>query len=217
VNSKGHIYFPTTDGILCILSGANWQQVDMTPLPQYFPLDATDALIDKDDNYWIATYGLGIWKFNGSVWTQYGGIPEKDLPKLENGWIQRPNPSQNNSSNATPSFTFSLAQDLKGQIWVSSPEGIYVKSPNDEWTIYTNESLNLGDRWIDDIAVDSKGRIWAVSLYNLLVFDGTKWQSFKPEVVGAQYWGDAIGFDRHGNAWVSLGSRDSGLATFKEQ
>ncbi|MEJ2740733.1 MAG: hypothetical protein P8105_13060, partial [Dehalococcoidia bacterium] len=77
VDSDGRLYFPTENGVLDILNdNGNWKHINMTPLPPFQLLSAKDALFDTEGNYWIATWGHGIWKYADNKWIKYGGIPE---------------------------------------------------------------------------------------------------------------------------------------------
>lgn len=175
VDSFGRVYFPTAVGILDVYDGENWEHIPM-PLPDGYLLWTTEGLIDDDGNYWLATGGFGLWKYDGTDWVVYG----------------------------IPGNLEALAVDQAGRLWVGGEIGLVVRDLDETWNLYTSEELPF-ENWIQDIAVDAEGRVWVITFQSLFVFNGQQCQAFSTDVVGTKYWGDALAFDQEGGLWMEAG------------
>ncbi len=185
IDNQGRVYFPTSTGVLDIYDGKTWEHVPM-PLPERIILSTSEGLFDKEGNYWVGTEGtgLGLWRYDGSKWTTY------DIPVN----------------------IMALALDQEGRLWVGTSDGLIVRDLDSNWSLYTSDQLPLGDDSIQDIAVDSEGRVWMIGYRMLIAFNGQEYQEFSPSLVGSSYWGDTVTFDSQGNMWVEAGN---GIAQFR--
>lgn len=83
------------------------------PLPSH--LNTATVMEDSDGNYWIGTWGEGLWQFI----------------KKNNGLLQITNhPLKKDSLSSTEKRFFSLAQDHDGYIWALAYNGLYRFKPD---------------------------------------------------------------------------------------
>lgn len=177
VDDKERVYFSTSVGILDLYDGENWEHISI-PLPEGYGITANDGILDQQGNYWLATSGIGLWKYDGSEWVMYG-IPGK---------------------------ISSLAIDQKGRLWVGGALGLLVRDIDSNWYLFTSDELPFEDLWVEDIAVDQQGRIWIVTINTLTAFNGQAFRSFSPKILGVAHWGNALTFDDSGHLWAEISS-----------
>ena len=98
--------------------------------------DVFDLAMDANGNKWIATWGGGVDKFDGSTFTNYNsensGLDYNEIRKIE--------------------------IDLQGEKWFASNAGAF-RFDDSTWTKYTSGNGLLATL-VKDIAVDTDGNIW---------------------------------------------------------
>ncbi len=181
----GKIWFTTTDSGAYMYDGTTWQQYIK---PSVFN-GANSMTIDNNGNKWFAT-SKGLIKFDGSNWTVF------------------------NSNNSSLKFDIinDLAIDKNGNIWLAtgSPDelgdtitGRIVKFNGTSWTYYKPFNDGQGLNYVNTIAIDPNGKIWAGTFLGLTVFDGTKWTNYTDShTSSANLQVLSIDFDSHGNLWL---------------
>ncbi len=189
IDKQGRAYFPTSKGILDIYDNGKWQHIKMTPMLGNIILSPKDGLFDKQGHYWLATsgLGLGLWEYDGREWQTH-----------LNGY----------DVNA-------LATDKDGRIWAATSTGLAVRDIDGSWHVYTSNKYPLRNGWLQDIEIDSDGRIWTIATDDLYIFNGKDWQIITPDTVGASSWEGSIGFDGQHRAWIGMSF--SGVAIFTGQ
>ena len=186
INQLGQVYVMTRDG-LDVFSNDSWTYAS-NPLESDFAIHSVDdALFDNEENYWVAMSD-GVWRFDGKTWISYTAISGQ-LP---------------NSVNA-------LDIDHDGRIWAATRSGLAVYS-NGEWFVFSPDKFPWYQGWLHDVTIDSKNRVWVVSNDVLSVFNGKEVVLFTPDAIGESLWGDAIGFDNDGCAWIGM---SLGLSVFR--
>lgn len=178
VDNNGRAYFPTAEGILDIYHDGTWEHIIMTPSSPCNYIYTYDGLFDGIGNYWLATQRCGLWRYDGDKWKIYS---------LFEGQAS----------------IVSLAVDHEGNLWVGTSRGLAVYTLDGTWYTCTSDESPFCEGWQTDIAVDSQGLIWIVSQNKLSVFNGQDWQTFTPDVAGAEHWGWAVECDQQGRVWVA--------------
>jgi sugar lactone lactonase YvrE len=194
IDAEGRVYLPTVAGVLDIYDDGEWEHIQMTPAASDVPIvsvfGTNDGLFDKDGNFWVATEGSGVLKYDGSEWQ--GFDTRHGLP-----------------SGAVNALTLEADGST---IWAATTGGLARGTPDGQWQAYLPPGTTYLDAWFDDVAVSPENHIWAIANEVLAVFDGANWQTFPPETVGGRLWGDTISFDEQGRAWVGI---DEGVAIFR--
>jgi uncharacterized repeat protein (TIGR01451 family) len=180
---------------------------------------------------WIKD-GHGIVKFDGTTWhrmnTANSGIPDDDIYTFliasnNDLWVGYYN---NNSSYPLAKFDgtnweyFDLAQifptgfahvkdiaeDLNGDIWVTTGEGIGRYSGG-TWTFYTDATLPVTTNFFLKIGADASNNIWStINAEGILKFDGTNWIKYTSTNSGLN--DDNVldfTFDQNNNLWLLVG------------
>lgn len=183
MNQQGQIFAATTAGVN-IYNNGRWTRLKM-PLSSMFTIPlVADALFDKRGNYWMATE-IGLWKYDGKAWTTFtmddGFLPANEIK--------------------------ALAVDGANRIWVATTNGLAVYDENENWRVFSTERYPWFSGWLNNVAVDPEDRVWVVSNDFLTVYNGKEIATFKPSIVGASLWDDAIGFDQQGCTWVDISSQ----------
>ncbi|WP_435354946.1 ligand-binding sensor domain-containing protein [Emticicia sp. SJ17W-69] len=163
------------------------------------------SMKDKDGNLWFGTTGAGVYKYDGKLFTHYS---EKE--------------------GLSSNFVVSIAQDIKGSIWVATNDGLCYSDGNnfERLVIHNFESPksniitnNLPAKKIQVFCVigDKNGNIWfGTESEGLWKYDGHQLTNFKyadskwKEVnnmssINYQHQGfvSAIVEDKKGNIWFS--------------
>ena len=148
--------------------------------------------IDKRGDIWVGTDMQGLYKYNGTNWTQYTTadglafdiVCAIAFDSLGNNWIG--------------------TADVMGQMQggVSKFDGI-------SWKNYTTTDGLVGNL-VWSIAIDQKGNKWFGTSKGISMYDGTIWTTFDDisyitsNGVGGQYVGKSfysILIDNHNNKW----------------
>jgi ligand-binding sensor domain-containing protein len=174
LSPQGELYLPTAAGQLDIYDDGKWQHIKMPAGPDHIMADSNDGVFDQSDSFWVATDG-GLWKYSGTEWQallQDVGVSD-------------------------------LAFDQSGRLWAATSRGLAVLDLDDQWYFYNGAGgypTEL-DR-VEKVKIDAAGRVWAVSLYGVLIFNGQEWQVIPSAVVDETYWEGDVAFDAQGHAWI---------------
>lgn len=137
--------------------------------------------------------------------TGTGGDSGIALLKLKDSVFQR---IEMDTKNNIIDLVTCLAQDLSGNLWVGTNNGLF-KYDNVQWSCFNKNNIPVQDNYIRNIAVDKNNKLWVVAIdwpYNtnsqdskLICFDGTKWETI--EVAGTDIvW---VAVDDNNNKWVA--------------
>ena len=156
----------------------------------YWENSAINAIsVDNSGNVWVGTYWDGVYKFNGTTWTNYNssnsGLVSNHVRSIAVGsgdvkWfggctyeqVQCPQvlcsaavASRFNGGWATRTLPEGLvviraiAIDWEGSEWYGTLQGIY--RFDGTWTVYNSSNVpELVNDYITSIAVDNEGNIW---------------------------------------------------------
>jgi ligand-binding sensor domain-containing protein len=175
-----------TNVILDVYHNGEWQHIEMPVAKDDFPIGFSEGLIDTEGTYWLATNGLGLWEFNGEKWKVHTRAGK---------------------------YITALALDQSGRLWIGTNRGAAMLDQKSRWHIFSPSKYPLSGREIEDIAIDSEGRVWFLTATLLYIYNGEEWATFKPSVTAGSLWGNAIAFDQQGCAWVD--TLVDGVAVFR--
>ncbi len=163
----------------------------MTKYSQYVPEGATvNAIgIDKDKRVWVCTSSGVLIKADES-WMLLTKGSDYDLLDNDNK---------------------SITRDGAGRMWLGTISGIQVGNAFSYYAEYFSSNMNLGREisdYIQDIAVDKKGIIWAVHKTGakkggITRFDGLNWSLFNFTGIysGSYIETNKIYIDKNNNKW----------------
>ncbi len=187
VGSDGKVWFANNDGI-SILDGENWTSYVRD---DGLPFGGTNFVtFDTEGNTWLGTPLGGIYIFDGENFTT---ITEEE--GLLNDRVR------------------SIAIDGNQHKWIATSDGISVFDENNQFVTHHETIFILPPpdelNPIEDVAIDSKGRIWAavyvdylVTVGGISVFDGENWQDFDATEGLAGPVVRRVAIDSEDNAWV---------------
>jgi signal transduction histidine kinase/ligand-binding sensor domain-containing protein/DNA-binding response OmpR family regulator len=152
-DDKGNIWIGTAFGL-------NLYQPQTDDFVHYIPEDRGRDIsimsihIDQRQQFWLSTYGSGLYQFDQTTGTFKVYRKEEDNPRSL---------SHNNA--------LCIHEDKKGRLWISSSEGLNLYHPEtDDFTKYT-KAEGLRNDQIFGIAEDHHGMLWLSTLNGLIKFD----------------------------------------------
>jgi ligand-binding sensor domain-containing protein len=98
-----------------------------------------DLAQDPAGNLWVATWGDGLYQYNGSDWTQF--LPENTSMKLPSAYVS------------------SIYIEPTGEVWVGTEEAGAAMFDGDTWFKYAVKD-GLPHYNVTDIYVDNVGDVW---------------------------------------------------------
>ena len=129
--------------------------------------------IGTDGNLWLATSYNGVFRFDGSHWTNYD---------TTNGLI---------SMNVR-----SIECDSHGAIWAGCGGNGLQKFDGTTWKKLTMPG-GLRNNYVDDLIIDGDGNVWCAAYPGAYVFNGKSWSSFGVADGSVR----VIAIDRSGIKW----------------
>lgn len=224
-DTLGNVYaLSSASGVTEIhkFDGTTWTHYPASSIPGC-STDVIEMLaVAPDNDLWIAC-SYAIATLHAGQWTSYtnaNGVyfspnslafgPDGTV-YAAGGGVYRLNSSGNFEVVATGfdmgGYNNSLAIDLDGKIWAGTQFGVKVIDGGTVIDLLTSHHLSNNN--IGQIAIDSKGRFWALGEsgnYGANSFDGTTWTTHCPFDGGASQacqGGYGIAGDNAGNIWVS--------------
>jgi ligand-binding sensor domain-containing protein len=97
-------------------------------------------------------------------------------------------------------LTNDIVVDSKNNKWITSYAGL-LKYDNQNWTVYNKTSSNAPCDTLFDIAIDSKGNIYCLTMSQKIVrFDGSSWSTLYNRNVNGP---TSLCIDNNDNLWVA--------------
>lgn len=142
---------------------------------------------NNEKSIWLGTYHTGIWKFDGTNWTNY---------------------TSSNSNIVYNSIHYnSMTLDLDGNLWFGTSteegKGSGVTMFDGSQAYVFNSEDGLASNIVSDIAVDNEGVKWFVTTNGVSTFDGSNWFSYTSENTGINSIGQflSVTIDKENNKW----------------
>jgi ligand-binding sensor domain-containing protein len=161
---------------------------------------------EKDGSLWFGTEG-GVSHFKDSRWTNYNhqdglGAEIKDpvLSPHEEGNSYHHSASGKLIMASNPNYVLTLIIDSENNKWFGTWGGGVSKYDGKSWKNYS-QADGLGGNFVNALAFDSKGNLWAGTNGGASYFDGKIWRnvSEKEGLLNNNVF--AIAFDKEGNKY----------------
>ncbi len=201
-DNEGNMWFGMPDG-MCRYDGENFTHVPVpyteissswldTVYPVVNPNQVTSMLQDRNGDFWIATNGAGVYRYDGETFTSH--LADR---------------GQLNPDGLYHNVVLELAQDTKGNIWFTSLTfgGAVSRYDGTSMKHYAIED-GLSDITTRSIYADRSGNVWIGSNGNreggLDRFDGERFTNFHTAdgLSGTSISG--IFEDSNGKLWVGI-------------
>ncbi len=224
------------------MSNAIVTEYDLRQIADEDPEMIWDVCRDSTGNLWFATYGAGVFMYNGTEWTQFttaDGLESNNNYTLTIGpgnsiWVASYSglcvyfegewwkiidfhPDMGESS------IYAMAFDQTGNLWVGcNGYGLFMNDTDGEWHRYRNNVLPdenpsywVGRNSISAIEVDANNNVWVASELDVRKIENgtaTSYRTVDDFVLGSVY---SILADSIGNVWFS-GSDDDKLIKYSD-
>ncbi|MCE5252079.1 T9SS type A sorting domain-containing protein [bacterium] len=183
------------------------------------------VFIDHANTRWIGTDN-GILSFDGETWREYQ--VEIDLSKfpLSPDTAGQYTPHRITKNDFPFDVISSIAEDRKGNVWVTINEGGAASYKGETWTVYNPSNSGIATDSPHAVAVDLNDTVWFGTSAGVSRFDGAAWKTFTVSdgLVNADVRAAAVDHDNvvwfgtmggvscfDGTSWKSYGT-DDGLA-----
>ncbi|MEW6467566.1 MAG: T9SS type A sorting domain-containing protein [Bacteroidota bacterium] len=203
------------------------------------PFDYFKVAVDSLNNKWVATYGYGAAKLNGTAWTIYNSSNSGltcnaatciTVDKYNNVWIGTD--TLNNSKglykfNGTTWTVYhklnsglpAAAQritcidaDTSGNIWIGTDNGGVVKYNGSTWTVYNTSNSNIGSNQVEFITVSPNGNVYTyIPAISVQQFNGATWSYVSNNLNGSVTDMEA---DTDNNLWLSSYGSNNGIGKY---
>jgi len=128
----------------------NWQAVGGEP-------SGIEALASTSGLLWVGSTSTGVWKYNGTAWTQYDtgdGLASNNMSALI----------------TTPGGKLWAGTTPGGKLWAGTSDAGVSYYDGSTWTSYNTEKSGLVDDQVRTLALDAKGRLWVGTYGGLSVY-----------------------------------------------
>ncbi len=198
-----------------------------------------DIAFANDGTGWIATW-KGASRFDGKSFHTYGeadGLADKWVyaitfdrdgthadgigrvlegdqnPQIETYGTQSEHHATavKDFTKPNPNYILAAATDERNRKWFGTWGAGLSVFDGRSWKTYTTQD-GLGGNWVNVLAVDSYGRIWAGTNGGLSLFDGRTWRNYAETDGLLDRRVYAIEFDRKGSVWAGTKAGVSRLA-----
>ncbi len=161
---------------------------------------------EKDGSLWFGTEG-GVSHFTGSKWINYThrdglGAEMSDQSPSRNGGIVSSHHAVAGKKIMTsnPDYILTVVIDEQNNKWFGTWGGGISRFDGKSWKNYTIKD-GLGGNFVNALAFDSKGLLWAGTNGGASVFDGKTWKTFNENDGLLNNNVFAIAFDKQGNRY----------------
>lgn len=169
-DSTNKIWVGHFDGVTCL--------VNDRPVKSMLPGVRVRALCaDSKGNLWIGTWGNGLYKYDGSVLTNYT-VASGSLPQ---------------------DYIHDVFEDSRGIIWMGTGSGL-VRYDGEKFTLLSDKVFC--NTYVGSIKEDKQGNIWFHTDMCVMRYDGTQFYSYDQEDGLASNTIYLIEFDADGRLWV---------------
>ena len=139
-------------------------------------------LVNAPEDIWMAVSDKGIYHFDGTNWDVHD--ESKGLP-ANSDWRR-------------------IIKDNKGHIWFANNGDGIAWFNGAAWRYFNTGNSGLKSNFIDDMAVNHDGRIWAGADEWLMIFNGTSWTSRDLDKdFGFKTWINSFYLDSLNRMWIT--------------
>jgi frataxin-like iron-binding protein CyaY len=204
----------------------DWNHYNTNTNPIFLDNTIKCLTIDSADNVWAGSSVSGIYRFDGSSWTNYNmtdnGLSHDWVTNIKAGendyiWIGTPFggiEGFDRQTNTWTSYTsaietqfnisFPLVSEIvsgSGNIWVATNLGVLKYDiPSDQWELFIQIGEYLLESQLNSIALDSSNILWVGTDEGLIAFDGVTGEPIVLDNVGPEVLEIAV--DVYGNKWI---------------
>lgn len=206
-----------------------WQTFNNQNSPLPSDKSVNHLYYDEAGNLWLGLYGYGIFKYDGTNWTNYNasnsGLPDNNISYLKveqsgklwvatyggglatfsgGNWAVFNSSNSNLSTDLITTIEFETTSLIK---WIGTPFGLY-RFDGSNWEFYDQNNSNLPSPFIESIFVAGFNQIWVGNQSPYIsFFNGNDWQVYNNVIDVA--W--CIAKDKNNNIWVGT---NSGITKF---
>ncbi len=187
----GNVYFGTAAGLIKF-DGVNWERFDLSN-SGITSNEVFSVAIDVDNSVWLSALGhqifggqSGVNHFTGSEWvtftTNNSGLPSNaariDIQQNGVKWFVSgfDRVATFDDLNWTPvtipgngEGSVKLYIDRFDNVWFCTNYGL-IKYDGNQWITYSTSNSGLPSNSVNDVAVDSEGKVWVATPNGLAVF-----------------------------------------------
>lgn len=215
------------------IGGAELTRIGQSGSQAYSKIGNVAAIAVNNNDRWFATHDLGLWKYDGSSWTNYTNDDSNEpfgataynammIDNKDNLWFDSNNGVTMYDGNHWRTFTvedglvhnhvMNMATDNKGVKWFATSKGV-CSFDDAQWKSYTKESTGI--EFMDvvfSVAVDKENNKWFGSYLGVLKFDGENWTHYDRLNSDLQWNSiNAIAVDKDNNIWFAT---EGGVSKF---
>lgn len=223
VDAAGNIWYGNAEGLFKITENGNVFKKEKYDKSRGFTNNSITAIKqDKEGNFWIGTYGDGVYVYNGIKFYRIDlnlelykqTILDIYFDNKDNVWLATLNQGVAQYNRVSKSFTWiteseglsnnhvrSIIQDKSGNYWFGTSGGGVCNYFGKQFTVY-DKSAGLGGSFIYSIFRDSKNRLWVgTSDKGVTLFDSSRFTPYNAVNGFADVKVKAINEDNSGNVY----------------
>jgi ligand-binding sensor domain-containing protein len=160
----GRVWLGTMDTGLSVFDSQNWKTYNASiPGCEFTANYVVSITQDRSGKIWVGTYGDGLFTYDGENWQKI------DISTGDQNIIY---------------YFENLNFDSTGNLWFSSNIGLCIYN-GVNLVYYNKDNSGFSYEFIDNIAIDSKDRIWLIGknvdsfeYYAIVIFDGNNWITY---------------------------------------
>ena len=157
--------------------------------------------VDANNVLWLATYGAGIYYFDGQNWGNYNSA----------------------NSDCPSNIALSLAVDQQNNKWIGTTAGVFVVGPTGNQMVFNASNSPMKDPVIFDLDVAVDGSVWIAAWQQLLQYKDGIFYSFNTADLipdfgcpsGVSDFIRALRVDKTNKVWV--GTNCNGIVVIEPQ
>ncbi len=173
--------------------------------------------VDSQNSIWAGT-SKGLSRFDGVKWTLVAEIADISILYVDSNqelWSVAKHCLFDKNYQIVleiPERIRTIAEDNRGQVWISGSNKIYFRMPDGTWHQFDKEFIEYN---IQDMVIDNDGRIWLATDNGLICYCGGEVVLFNQKNSGLPSNNlRCIEIDQHGHLWIGS---NAGVTVFDRQ
>ncbi|MCS5609437.1 MAG: hypothetical protein NZ961_03435 [Candidatus Poribacteria bacterium] len=179
--------------------------------------DVRSIAVDSQNSIWAGT-SKGLSRFDGVKWTLVAEIADISILYVDSNqelWSVAKHCLFDKNYQIVleiPERIRTIAEDNRGQVWISGSNKIYFRMPDGTWHQFDKEFIEYN---IQDMVIDNDGRIWLATDNGLICYCGGEVVLFNQKNSGLPSNNlRCIEIDQHGHLWIGS---NAGVTVFDRQ